>query len=338
MLARATLAAIDSGDEQTLDVVVGGLGLGYTLPRSSPTPGSVGSWWPRSSMRWSTGIATARSTRRSEARARWATTGSRSRSATYAPPYERCRPASVDVILLDVDNGPGYLVYDANAAVYRDEFLQQCGSRLRKRGVAGSLVGPERAGARSRRWSESSAAPRSGGSRSSWASAQRRTTCSWARPTGRSRDAMPGDLVTCRTESPSPSASCNGGSRGRAGPAVSRSTPPTRGSSSASTSQSTEQSQPTSSDRARFRPRRPAGRRSAHRRRLGASVAAAQPRGRRAAAGRRRSGRPSRRHRRRGARPKPSKASQRRRRRIPSGSEVTSRRSAESDRLSRRGR
>lgn len=32
-------------------------------------------------------------------------------------------PASYDLVLLDVDNGPGYLVHDANAALYREPFL-----------------------------------------------------------------------------------------------------------------------------------------------------------------------------------------------------------------------
>ncbi|WP_435744253.1 hypothetical protein [Nocardioides sp. SYSU DS0663] len=31
--------------------------------------------------------------------------------------------ASYDLVLLDVDNGPGYLVHDANAALYREPFL-----------------------------------------------------------------------------------------------------------------------------------------------------------------------------------------------------------------------
>jgi spermidine synthase len=39
-----------------------------------------------------------------------------------------------DVVLLDVDNGPGYLVHDANAAVYTAEFLQQCMRVLRPGG------------------------------------------------------------------------------------------------------------------------------------------------------------------------------------------------------------
>lgn len=32
--------------------------------------------------------------------------------------------AAFDLILLDVDNGPGYLVHEQNAALYRDEFLR----------------------------------------------------------------------------------------------------------------------------------------------------------------------------------------------------------------------
>ena len=43
----------------------------------------------------------------------------------------------VDVILLDVDNGPGYLVHDTNAAVYRDGFLGACRDQL---APGGSLV------------------------------------------------------------------------------------------------------------------------------------------------------------------------------------------------------
>jgi spermidine synthase len=34
--------------------------------------------------------------------------------------------ASYDVLLLDVDNGPDFLVYDANAAVYTAPFLAEC--------------------------------------------------------------------------------------------------------------------------------------------------------------------------------------------------------------------
>ncbi|WP_344180279.1 hypothetical protein [Kribbella lupini] len=44
-------------------------------------------------------------------------------------------PASYDAILLDVDNGPDFLVYDGNAAIYTDGFLGVCRSRLRPGGV-----------------------------------------------------------------------------------------------------------------------------------------------------------------------------------------------------------
>jgi spermidine synthase len=42
---------------------------------------------------------------------------------------------SYDLVLLDVDNGPGFLVYDANAEVYRPEFLRQVHRVLRPGGA-----------------------------------------------------------------------------------------------------------------------------------------------------------------------------------------------------------
>ncbi len=44
-------------------------------------------------------------------------------------------PAAYDLVLLDVDNGPGFLVYDANAAVYQQEFLEQTRACLRPGGA-----------------------------------------------------------------------------------------------------------------------------------------------------------------------------------------------------------
>jgi spermidine synthase len=40
-------------------------------------------------------------------------------------------PAAYDLILLDVDNGPGFLVYDDNEAIYQAEFLGQVRDALR---------------------------------------------------------------------------------------------------------------------------------------------------------------------------------------------------------------
>jgi spermidine synthase len=41
-----------------------------------------------------------------------------------------------DLVLLDVDNGPGFLVYDDNAEVYRDDFLTTVRAALRAGGAA----------------------------------------------------------------------------------------------------------------------------------------------------------------------------------------------------------
>jgi spermidine synthase len=44
-------------------------------------------------------------------------------------------PASVDAVLLDVDNGPAFLVHPRNAAVYRGAFLTRVAGRLRPGGL-----------------------------------------------------------------------------------------------------------------------------------------------------------------------------------------------------------
>jgi spermidine synthase len=44
-------------------------------------------------------------------------------------------PATYDLVLLDVDNGPGFLVYDDNAAVYREPFLRTVAAALRPGGA-----------------------------------------------------------------------------------------------------------------------------------------------------------------------------------------------------------
>ncbi|GAA3110760.1 spermidine synthase [Kribbella aluminosa] len=43
--------------------------------------------------------------------------------------------ASVDAILLDVDNGPDFLVYNENSAIYTSGFLTTCHGKLRAGGV-----------------------------------------------------------------------------------------------------------------------------------------------------------------------------------------------------------
>ena len=44
-------------------------------------------------------------------------------------------PASYDLVLLDVDNGPGYLVHDANAEVYEATFLGELAELVRPGGA-----------------------------------------------------------------------------------------------------------------------------------------------------------------------------------------------------------
>jgi spermidine synthase len=44
-------------------------------------------------------------------------------------------PRSLDAILLDVDNGPDFLVLDANARLYQEDFLRTCLDRLRPGGA-----------------------------------------------------------------------------------------------------------------------------------------------------------------------------------------------------------
>jgi spermidine synthase len=44
-------------------------------------------------------------------------------------------PDSYDLVLLDVDNGPGYLVHEQNADVYRPEFLSSVARALRPGGA-----------------------------------------------------------------------------------------------------------------------------------------------------------------------------------------------------------
>jgi spermidine synthase len=50
--------------------------------------------------------------------------------ADVASAVAEAAPATYDVVLLDVDNGPGHLVHDANAALYRLPFLATVRERL----------------------------------------------------------------------------------------------------------------------------------------------------------------------------------------------------------------
>jgi spermidine synthase len=55
--------------------------------------------------------------------------------ADIAVALAEAAPASYDLVLLDVDNGPGHLVHDGNAALYREAFLRSTRQVLRPGGA-----------------------------------------------------------------------------------------------------------------------------------------------------------------------------------------------------------
>jgi spermidine synthase len=55
--------------------------------------------------------------------------------ADVATALAEAAESSYDLVLLDVDNGPGYLVYDANAAIYREPFLETCKQAIAEGGA-----------------------------------------------------------------------------------------------------------------------------------------------------------------------------------------------------------
>ncbi len=57
--------------------------------------------------------------------------------ADIAVALAEAKPASYDLVLLDVDNGPGYLVHDTNAALYQAPFLDTARAAI---GPGGALV------------------------------------------------------------------------------------------------------------------------------------------------------------------------------------------------------
>ncbi|GAA4848178.1 spermidine synthase [Saccharopolyspora rosea] len=130
LLATATLAQVHRSGG--LDVLIGGLGLGFTLrevlgdPRvrsarvAEIEPDLVD--WHRRGLVPDTAGAVA------DERVTIAV-------GDVADVLAATPADSVDVVLLDVDNGPGYLVYDGNADLYRRDFLALCRARLRPGGT-----------------------------------------------------------------------------------------------------------------------------------------------------------------------------------------------------------
>ena len=97
-LAAAALAQV----ERPRSVIIGGLGLGFTLPHGPALLADQRLHLVVADIRMAMAEAT---------------------------------PAAYDLVLLDVDNGPGYLVYPDNAPVYQRTFLAEVANALRPGGA-----------------------------------------------------------------------------------------------------------------------------------------------------------------------------------------------------------
>jgi spermidine synthase len=126
-LARAALAGVAAPRR----VLIGGLGLGYTAHEVLSDPR----------------VEDVVVAEIEEALVRWFRDGTIAHGRPYladrrvhvavAPVQQvvaEARPASYDVVLLDVDNGPDFLVHDDNAAIYEAEFLTLVRRALRPGG------------------------------------------------------------------------------------------------------------------------------------------------------------------------------------------------------------
>lgn len=112
------------------DVLVGGLGLGYTVRELLANPdirrvvvaelhGSIVDWMRDGTIPGADLLADARTT----------VVIDDVESVVESQPV-----ASLDAICLDVDNGPDFLVHEQNAHLYRADFIATCALRLRPGG------------------------------------------------------------------------------------------------------------------------------------------------------------------------------------------------------------
>lgn len=148
--ALATLAlARLAPDAQGLRVVVGGLGLGYTTaavladPRVSTVdvvelePALVG--WIRGGLAGPAYQVPRRSSAPARAPAPACGVLADPRVRVHLGDVRAVIPAFghgvADLVLLDVDNGPGFLVHGDNAGLYRPGFLAEAAATLRPGGV-----------------------------------------------------------------------------------------------------------------------------------------------------------------------------------------------------------
>lgn len=127
-LAEAALELVD----EPRDVLVGGLGLGYTMHRVLADSRvercsvveieqSLVDWMRDGTIPHGAALL-------ADERTNLVT-------ADIAMAVVEAADATYDLILLDVDNGPGYLVHDSNAAIYEPPFLIEARRLLRPGGA-----------------------------------------------------------------------------------------------------------------------------------------------------------------------------------------------------------
>ncbi len=113
-------------------VVIGGLGLGFTLMEviASPKPRAI-------HVVEIEGLLVDWASQGLIPHARMALQDSRVRVhvADLRAYVESLPPRSVDLILIDVDNGPDFLVHESNALLYRSPFLERSFLTLRSGGL-----------------------------------------------------------------------------------------------------------------------------------------------------------------------------------------------------------
>jgi spermidine synthase len=127
LLARAALdfVAVQGGGRpaRALRVLIGGLGLGFTLDEvllNRAVEDVVVVEIEADLVEWHrAGLVPATSSATRDVRVHIEV-------GDIVETVQAQSPMSVDVVLLDVDNGPGYLVYDDNAPIYRLPFLRSC--------------------------------------------------------------------------------------------------------------------------------------------------------------------------------------------------------------------
>ncbi|HSL95373.1 MAG TPA: spermidine synthase [Thermoleophilia bacterium] len=129
----ATGSGAASAEGHSLDVLIGGLGLGYALDEAlaSPRVGrvTVVEYEP-TVVRWFEEHGAERAARAAADRARAAIV------VADVADVLRDRPGAFDLVCLDTDNGPGWLVREANAGLYDEAGVRLAHEALRRGGAA----------------------------------------------------------------------------------------------------------------------------------------------------------------------------------------------------------